>query len=275
MTPHAPAPPRSRPALSRPPRWLTVLGIVLLLGELTGAAVFLAAGPHGETRPRAGPNGGTQPTAGFPGGTADRGAAQTVVLRVDGVPDPSCQQEPGRCMSDVTYSRPTGTATVYSGPLPFVKEVPVPPGGIVTLTGASVSMERLACSITVDGKVVSQTATRNALNAVACHAMLPGGTTTGPPGGTRQVDLWATFVPKTPIQPAAAKIVYTTPAGSRTIPSPITPFETTISVPAGESVTITEASGSDNPVTCSIMANGRVLSQATISGRATCQARIP
>lgn len=386
---------RSRAALSRLPRWVTALGIVLLVSELAGAAVLLAerpdlgtgaqagtaAGSHGGTQ-TGGTHGGTQtvvlrvdggppvhdrcipaphdpcgahvfysiystrPGAGtivpapvhlpftrtirveagksvwlnassgtdsqitcsitagnrvlskitavtqnfveagiagchtkIPDGETDPGAARrTAVLRVDAVPTGTCSPA---CSGGVNFTTPAGDVMGSPAVVPYITEIPVPPGGIVTLKGTFPLKTRVSCSITVNGAVLSQATIPNFQAATPnyteadCHGIVPGAETTpGPPGGRRTVDLWATLVPTVP-EDASAKVAYTTPAGSRTVTAPVSPFNTTVSVPAGGTVTLSAFAGSSEPVTCSIMADGRALSQGTTASHATCQARIP
>ena len=385
------APPgRSRPraAASGLPRWVTVLGIVLLLGEVAGAAVLLAGRPHRAAAPQAGtrtaaaPRGGTQQvvlrvdavpmasdscvpapndpcgphaaystyattpgtwtivpapvrlpftrkiavqagknvwlnansgtdsqitcsiTAGnkvlsrvtafnqsglasgtaachsmIPDGETDPGAVRrTAVLRVDAVPTGTCSHE---CSGGVEFTTPSGDMTGSSPVVPFTTEIPVPPGGIVTLKGTFPVKTRVSCSIAVNGAVLSQATIPNSEAATPgfteadCHGIVPGAETRPPsPGGTRKVDLWATLVPTVP-EGTSARVTYTTPSGSRTRTAPISPFNTTVEVPAGGSVTLSVSAGSSEPATCSIIADGRALSQVTTPGRATCQASIP
>ena len=128
------------PALSRLPRWVTVLGLVLVLGELAGAAL-LAKGPGSL-------------------GIGAHGGMRTVVLRVDHVPVPGIPCSP-YCSQEVDYSTPTGSGTYNAmddrlRALPFAKTVRVRAGAIVTLDGSYVGDQSITCSITVNGKVVSR-----------------------------------------------------------------------------------------------------------------------
>ena len=216
----------------------------------------------------------------IPDGETDPGAARrTAVLRVDAVPTGTCSHA---CSGGVNFTTPTGDVTDSSAAVPFITRIPVPPGGIVTLKGTFPVKTRVSCSITVNGTVLSQATIPNLQAATPdfteadCHGIVPGAETTpGPPGGTRKVDLWATLVPTVPEDASGATVTYTTPAGSQTLTAPASPVNTTVSVPAGGSVTLSAFAGSSEPVTCSIMADGRALSQVTTPGRATCQARIP
>jgi hypothetical protein len=61
-------------------------------------------------------------------------------------------------------------------------------------------------------------------------------------------------------------VTYATPAGSRTYRGTRLPFTSTVQVPAGGVVTLNVSSEVDTPVTCSIAADGRVLSGATTYG---------
>ena len=85
-----------RAALSRLPSWVTALGIVLLLGELTGAAV-LAEGLHGGRRSSH-------------GGTGSTAMMQTVVLRVDGG-HAGCNP-PNSCGPQVAWHTPAGHGVI-------------------------------------------------------------------------------------------------------------------------------------------------------------------
>ena len=64
----------ARAALSRLPRWVTALGIAALAGELAGAAVLLAAGPHRVAVSQVGAR----------RAQGHHGQMRTVLLRVDG-----------------------------------------------------------------------------------------------------------------------------------------------------------------------------------------------
>ena len=142
MTSRAPGPPPSRPALSRLPRWVTVLGLVLVV---LAVAALLAKGPIGRA-------------------IGGHGGMRTVVLKADDVPVPGipCGQSP--CAPEVRYTTPTGSAT-YDGDihdpsrsslLPFTKTVRVRAGGTVTLDAAYIGAQWITCSITVNGTVVSK-----------------------------------------------------------------------------------------------------------------------
>jgi hypothetical protein len=61
-------------------------------------------------------------------------------------------------------------------------------------------------------------------------------------------------------------MTYTTPAGGRTYRGTRLPFTRTVQVPAGGVVALDVSSGVDTPVTCSITADGRLVSGATTYG---------
>lgn len=143
--------PGTRAGLSRLPRWVTALGLVLVLGELTGAAL-LAKGPRGLA---------TGP-----------GVLRTVVLRVYAAPVQgiTCHH----CSPMVSYSTPTvsgtGGAMGDGGRMvPFITTVRVRSGGTVTLDGSYVGAQSITCSVAVDGKVVTKNTDNQATDGPAAH----------------------------------------------------------------------------------------------------------
>jgi hypothetical protein len=123
----------ARVALSRLPAWVPVLGVVLVLGELTAAAGVLTAR-----------------------------STETVVLRVDGVPGgPS-----------LTYETPVGGAAVRARNTPFVKEVRIRAGGSVTIHTFSGTNDPVTCSITVNGKVLSRMTSHGFWDRTTCHSKI-------------------------------------------------------------------------------------------------------
>lgn len=142
-----------RGAVSRLPRWVTVLGLVLVLGELVGAAL-LAKGPGSLA-------------IGAPGGI------QTVVLQVDHVPVQGIPCSP-YCSPMTEYTTPTGSGTYTATDdalhaLPFRKTVRMRADGTVTLEGSYVGDQSITCSITVNGKVLSRHTNNGSSNAPSAH----------------------------------------------------------------------------------------------------------
>lgn len=145
---------------SRLPTWVTVLGMVLVLGELTGGAVLLAGGR---------------------GGLGALGlGTRTVVLTVDGA-----------CAVDaVTYRTPTrhGQFDITAGTSPegikdcfshggftgptLTKTVAVRSGGTVTISIFERNgVTALSCSITVSGRVLDHAQVED--GRAACRARIP------------------------------------------------------------------------------------------------------
>lgn len=256
----------ARAALSRLPRWLTALGIVLVLGELA-AAVLLAAGPS-----RAVP--GTH------------GTMQTVVLRVDGVGVMNAQCAPrSTCGPDVAYTTPTSTRTYRGVKLPFTRTVEVPAGGAVMLRGSSEVDTPVTCSITAGTQVLSRTTTYGSRNGggrsiASCHGTTPSGaTSSSAPARTvgLRVDSGQTNCPT-----CGPQVEYRTPTGGAVHWSTAIPFTETAEVQAGGIVTLdaiadTSTAAQDWAI-CTISVNGTVLSRATTRkylGQAVCQTAIP
>jgi len=165
----------ARAALSRLPRWVTVLGIVLVLVVLTGIAALLVIGISGlEVRL------GLTRTV-------------TVVLKVDGEPAQTLQggiacnmHGTGPCPTPadtgtVTYTTPTGGATYQYTALPSTRKIQVPVGGVVTLDASS-DVDALFCLILLDGKVLGQGSSPNDGNRTTCRAAIPSGRFHGLPG---------------------------------------------------------------------------------------------
>ena len=171
----------ARAALSRLPRWVTVLGIVLVLAVLAGTAAVLAIG-----------------TSGLEGRL---GLTRTVVLRiyaeprhpVDTIlcnPHSSVTTEPG-CnpyspfSGLVWYNSPTsGGSYQYTAPstdrytVLHTWRVRVPVGGFVTLdsTGGGSGAEVVGCSILLDGRVLSRhISTFDSPGGPTCQARIPSG----------------------------------------------------------------------------------------------------
>ncbi|MDN3360070.1 hypothetical protein QWU11_46425 [Actinomadura sp. DC4] len=151
----------ARAALTLLPGWVTVLGLVLVLGELTGGAVLLARSRDGLTAPG--------------------GAAQTVVLQVtgacagdtatyttptgDGQFDMPAQKPPRSLANCVSHGSPT-TPTLQ-------KTVNMQPGGKVTInTFNGYADFPLTCSITMNGKVLSQVVNNEFWGRATCWARI-------------------------------------------------------------------------------------------------------
>lgn len=184
---HCPARPGRSPGravLSRPPRWLTSLGIVLLLGELASAAALLAAGATGvpRTAARRVPHGGGSAS------TVPYSGTRTVALKVTGVgmpPNlepqgtacrPSCDPHQPGVGGPVDYTTPAGSVDVDPA-LPFTTTVRVPAGGAVTLQAspwlnAYGVAYQVTCSILLNGRVLSRE-TSNSQNPVTCRVKIP------------------------------------------------------------------------------------------------------
>lgn len=280
MTSH-PGRSRLRRALSRPPGWLTVLGLVLMLGEIAGAAM-LAGCAHGVTHATAAPHAGTP---------LPQNGADTVLLRVEG----KVQIPPGagvcaamtvpRRYCEVTYTSPTGGNKINVNSLPFVKAIRVHPGGSVTLS-EFVLADPVTCSITVDGQVLSRFTSHGGPDP-SCRSTIPSGGSQS----TRTVVLRADGVPVQgiPCSPTCSpQVAYTTPTGSGgdSGPGPGTPggglfpYTKTVRVQPGGSVTLKASYVGDQTISCSIAVDGKVLDRNTSSSgpdtvEATCRATIP
>ena len=272
MTPRA----SSRSALSRLPRWVTVLGLVLVLGELACAAL-LAAGAYRGT--------------GSHRGTAAHGPAQPVMLRVDGVPwpHPTCiALRPTACGPDIGYFTSTGvSATVRAARLPFIRTIRVQACQSVRLNATSDTHARITCSITVDGRVLSQVTAFTPSSDftghgdASCHSTIPDGGTD--PAAARQTAvLRIGAVPNAACRQAPSgcspEVDYISSAGDATNFSVAVPFIAEVPEPTDGTVTLT-ATGLGELVTCSITVNGRILSQVmardTPGQETICRARIP
>lgn len=150
-----------RSALSRLPGSLTALGVLLVLSELTGGAVLLAAGP---------------------GGLAALGGPQrTVVLTVDGgcYGDGATYTTPaGNGQFDITLGREDGPVDCYthggfSGE-PLTKTVTVPAGGTVTMSIYNhKGFYPLTCSISAGGRVLNKVPVGNPGERGTCRARIP------------------------------------------------------------------------------------------------------
>lgn len=159
----------ARAALSRLPRWVIVLGIVLVLVVVAGGATRLAIGTPS-------------------GLDVVLGRTQTVVLKVDGVPPPNdprtdCRGGSSGCdangrptpaVASVSYRTPGGTRTSQDVALPFTKTVQVPVnGGVVTLDASS-GDDIATCSILLKGRVINQAWAPNDMSQRAtCYAAIP------------------------------------------------------------------------------------------------------
>ena len=173
-------------ALSRLPRWMTALGIVLSLGELAGAAALWAAGTEGVPRTaaaRQAPHGPGSPA------TVPGGGTRTVALEVDGVgmpsgliPQgtacrPSCDPRQPSVGGPVDYTTPAGS--IDEDPtLPFTTTVRVPAGGAVTLQAypwmnAYGVAYQVTCSILLNGRVLSRDTSTGPGGRATCRARIP------------------------------------------------------------------------------------------------------
>lgn len=277
--------------LSQLPRWLTALGIVLVLGELAGAAALLAAGPR-----RPPPARGAVPTASAPQpaetptAPVNHGETRTVLLRVDGEPlrGYACTPVPPvPCGPEVGYGPGTpeaGTPPFRPVHLPFVRKIQVKAGGSVTLNAHAMTVSRITCSIAVDGQVLSEI-TAGPPNSD--QASTSNCWTTIPASGTDPGTVRHTAVLQVGAAPAAtcrlrrpgcgSEVSYTTPAGEASSFSVPVPFTATVPVPPGGTVNLNVVAG-PGPATCSITVNGRVLTRAATGSRpgmGICRARIP
>lgn len=291
---------RSWAALSRLPRWVTVLGIVALAGELTFAAV-LAAGP-----PRArGPTGtpparkAATPTAPAPQRATSAvpttsGAAQTVLLQVEGAPlAVECTPVPPVPCGPVVGYRTSSTEldalltpALKAASLPFTKTIRAKAGDIVTLISWSRTNSPLTCSITADDRVLSKitAATPNGDEASAadCKTTIPD-SGTSPAAARRTAVLRVSAVPDATCSQAPhgcfpGVVSYTTPTGEAANFSAAAPLNAEVAVPAGGAVSLDVAGTAEELATCSITVNGRVLTKDTThgsAGQADCQATIP
>lgn len=293
---------RSRAALSRLPRWVTALGMAALAGELTLAAL-LAAGPHRppQTRvatPTAPATQGATPTVPATQGAtptvpATSGATQTVQLHVDGVPlQVACTPvPPDTCGPEVGYDT-YGTAlgafdapTMRPSRLPFTKKIQVGAGQGVTLNAWSRTDSPLTCSITADGRVLSEITAGmpngNETTGALCQTTIPDSGTS--PGAARRIAvLRAGAVPDVTCRQAPrgclpGVVYYTAPTGQASGFSAAVPLNAEVPVPAGGTVRIEIAGTAEELATCSITVNGDVLSRDTThgsAGQADCQATV-
>lgn len=145
-----PRPAQARASLSRLPRWVPVLGVVLVLGEVTGAAILL------------------------PGG----GGPRAVVLQVSNAysGDGATYTTPA---GDGQFEMPADTpplgqaSTWQAGPT-VSKTVSVPSGGTVTIsTFNGYGGMPLTCSISVNGTVVSKVPADGFWARATCRATVP------------------------------------------------------------------------------------------------------
>lgn len=144
-----------RAALSRLPGWVTALGLILVLGELAGGAILLVA----------------------PSLAALGGGPRTVVLQVENAysGDSATYTTPtGDGQFDMPFETPPLGQGSYSESGPTVTEtVTVPAGGLVTIHTFSGYEGRLGCSITVNGRVLSQVTTGGFWDRATCRAKIP------------------------------------------------------------------------------------------------------
>lgn len=148
-----------RAALSRLPRWLTALGVVLVLGELTGG-VLLAAGPAD---------------------LVALGPHRTVVLKVDGgcYGDRATYRTPtGNGHFDITLGQEDGPPDCYThggfSGTPLTKTVTVPAEGTVTVTIYNhQGLGPLTCSIVLDGGELDEAEARDGGESATCGARIP------------------------------------------------------------------------------------------------------
>lgn len=292
-----PARGRSLLRFARPPRWVTALGLVLVLGELGAGAALLAAGhggtghqhaararPHATSSPTAAvsPTGGVSPTV-----TASPGPLRTVVLRVDGT---GCEPV-SRCRDDamqVMYVPPTGRYKwSYPHSLPFSETVRVPTGELVKFNAYPGSQAWATCTITVDGTMLSQVTTRTLGGIASCRSVVPPAVTNRS-AATRKVLLevdnayskdTATYGTPTVEGQFDESAGMPAPDGRGYWKQPYR-FTKTVEVRPGGSVTIRTLTGYIGKFTpsCSISADGQVLSQVVVEGtwsKGTCRATIP
>lgn len=267
---------RAWKALTPVPRWVAVLGTVLLVGELAGAAALLVTGSNGMA--------------------ALGGRGQMVVLKVDGVlsplaPDnpetacrPDCRPHSGPGTASVVWYRTPAGARTWNYPrLPFTRTVRVPAGGVVTLDAASGSDLWVTCSIILNGRVIKSD-TADASRDARCSTRIPPGArpsrataatkrpTSAPHPGMRTVTLRIGGLS------SGDTLDYQTPAGSaQDVHATSLTVTKTLRVHSGEVVTIHAFTSRHDPITCSIAADGRLLLQSSANqqGRDFCQARIP
>lgn len=264
-------------ARSRPPGWVTALGLLLALGELAAGIALLALGyPHVARSRLHGTSGGP---------------ARTVVFRVDGGytgcdPVSRCGDE--ALQYQVLYVTPAGhDEWSYPRSIPFTKTVQVPAGEFVKFNAYAGGQAWATCTMTVDGMILSQITTRTLGGIAACQSVVPPNGT-GSSAGTRTVVL--------EVENALSgdTATYGTPTAdgyfdeSTGMPSPDTRgywdkpyrFTKTVEVRPGGIVTVrtrTGYIGSFAP-SCSITVNGRVLSQVIAGAtwrNGTCRAVIP
>lgn len=156
-----PGPAPARMAPSRLPGWVTVLGAVVVLGELAGGALLLGA-------------------PGSAGGLAAlTGGTRSVVLQVEG----SCAGDGARYTTpagDGHFDMPAQEGLIncftHGGPSTPVlqKTVTVRAGGTVTIsTFNGYGSYPLTCSITVDGQVLSQVQNDGIWGRATCRAKIP------------------------------------------------------------------------------------------------------
>jgi hypothetical protein len=257
---------------------VTALGIAALAGELAGAAVLLAAGPHRVAVSQAGAR----------RAQGHHGQMRTVLLRVDGVPlaNDTCTPAPhDPCGPEVAYFTTMQHVISVPGPvrLPFIRKIQVEAGQSVRLNASSKTDSRITCSITMDGSVLSQiselTPSSSQSGIASCHTTIPD-TGTSPGAARRMAVLRVSAAPGATCQDPSGcgtGVDYTTPTGDATNFSAAVPFIAKLPVPPGGIVTLSGINPFED-LACSITVDGKVLSQVTThdsSGRAICQARIP
>lgn len=264
--------------LSRLPRWVTVLGILLALVVLSGGVALLVTGSN-VARPAT-------------------GGARTVVLKVEGglsplapkyksgtacKPDCDLPPAPGTA-SFVSYKTPAGFK-VYNAPtLPFSKTVQVPVGGLVILRAAPGSDDPVTCSIVLNGRVLSQY-TYDSDNGNSCEVRIPS-------GSSRAVTPSAQKRPTSASRPGMRRVTvrvgglslgdtldYEAAVSAYITRTPYPTFTKDLWVRSGTFVMVHAASRHD-PVTCSIAVDGRLLIQRSAAPwdgglSAFCQAKIP
>lgn len=142
---------RARAALSRLPRWATALGLILVLIEAGGAALFVADSESGASS-----SAGTAASSPRPG-------MRTVTLRVGGL-----------ALGDtLDYETPAGRAAITRTPyLTFTKNLRVRSGGLVTIHAFTSRHDPVTCSIASNGKLLLQSSA-NQSGADSCQARVP------------------------------------------------------------------------------------------------------
>ena len=158
----------ARAALSRLPRWVTVLGIVLALVVVGGGAALLAMGAPS-------------------GLDVVLGRTQTVVLKVDGFhrpndPETDCRGSggplcpngsPTTAAASLSYRTPAGTRTYHDVVLPFTETVQVPVSGGAVRLDASGGDSITYCSILLKGRDIARKASTPDDTSTTCYAVIP------------------------------------------------------------------------------------------------------